>query len=59
MITANEYPDFVTDDDRRAWDAMSPERQQHYLDAVPYIHETYPGEKMSVALIGTVLTFGG
>lgn len=59
MTTANEYPDFVTDDDRRAWDAMSPERQQQYLDAVPYILETYPGETLSVVLIGTVLTFGG
>ena len=38
---------------------MSSELQQQYLDAVPYILETYPGETPSVVLIGTVLTFGG
>src|SRR5699024_9127174 len=43
MSPDDEYPDFVTDADRHAWDAMSPECQQQYLDAVPYILETYPG----------------
>jgi len=59
MTTDDEYPDFVTDADRHAWDAMSLDLQQQYLDAVPYILETYPGEQLSMALIGTVLTFGG
>lgn len=59
MTPDDEYPDFVTDADRHAWDAMSPECQQQYLDAVPYILGTYPGETPSVVLIGTVLTFGG
>jgi len=59
MTTDDEYPDFVTDASRHAWDAMSSELQQQYLDAVPYILETYPGEKLSVVLIGTVLAFGG
>ena len=59
MTPDDEYPDFVTDTDRHAWDAMSPECQQQYLDAVPYILEIYPGETPSVVLIGTVLTFGG
>lgn len=59
MTPDDEYPDFVTDADRHAWGAMSSELQQQYLDAVPYILETYPGETLSVVLIGTVLTFGG
>lgn len=52
-------PDFVGDHDRLAWDRLSPERKQQYLDAVPYIREEYPEEKLSMVLIGTVLTFGG
>lgn len=56
---SNEYPDFVTDADRHAWDSLSPKCQQQYLDAVDYIREEYPGEELSVVLIGTVLTFGG
>jgi len=59
MVSENEYPDFVTDANRHAWDAMSSELQQQYLEAVPYILETYPDEKLSMALIGTVLAFGG
>lgn len=58
-MSETDYPLFVTTAERRSWDAMSPERRQQYLDAVPYILGEYPGEKMSVALIGTVLTFGG
>lgn len=53
------YPDFVTEDDRHAWDALSPEDKQAYLDAVPYIRQEYPGEELSVIMIGTVLSFGG
>lgn len=53
------YPGFVTEDDRHAWDALSPEDQKQYLDAADYIREEYPGEELSVALIGTVLAFGG
>lgn len=53
------YPDFVTADDRYAWDALSPEDQQAYLDAVPYIQQEYPDEELSVIMIGTILTFGG
>lgn len=59
MSTDDEYPNFVTDADRHAWANMSAERQQQYKDAVPYVLEKYPNEQMSVALIGTVLTFGG
>lgn len=53
------YPEFVNEADRHAWDKMSPERQQRYLDAADYVREEYPDEELSVALIGTVLTFGG
>ncbi|MGP5307031.1 hypothetical protein [Brachybacterium alimentarium] len=53
------YPDFVSEDDRHAWDALSPEDKQTYRDAVPYIRETYPGEELSVIMIGTILSFGG
>lgn len=59
MSTDDEYPYFVTDADRQAWANMSAERQQQFKDAVPYVLKTYPNEQMSVALIGTVLTFGG
>lgn len=59
-VTADdEYPDFVTDTDRHAWDAMSAERQRQYKDAVAYALEQYPEEQMSRVLIGTVPTFGG
>lgn len=58
-MSESDYPFFVTAADRRSWDAMSPERQQQYLDAVPYLLGEFPGEEMSVAFIGTVLTFGG
>lgn len=53
------YPEFVTDADRHAWDALSPEDKQAYLDAVPYIQQEYPNEELSVVMIGTVLSFGG
>lgn len=53
------YPDFVTDADRHAWDELTPERKQQYLDAVDYVRTEYPDEELSVALIGTVLSFGG
>lgn len=53
------YPDFVTDADCHAWDELAPERKQQYLNAVDYIREEYPDEELSVALIGTVLAFGG
>jgi len=59
-VTADdEYPDFATDTDRHAWDAMSAERQQQYEDAVAYVLERHSEEQMSVALIGTVLTLDG
>lgn len=53
------YPDFVNDADRHAWDELTPERKQQYLDAVDYVRAEYPDEELSVALIGTVLSFGG
>lgn len=53
------YPDFVTDADRHVWDALSPGRKRQYLDAVDYIRAEHPDEELSVALIGTVLAFGG
>lgn len=53
------YPDFVTDDDRYAWNALSPEDKQAYLDAVPYIRQEYPDDELSVIMIGTILSFGG
>lgn len=61
MNSANTatYPDFVTDADRHVWDKMPQNEKQKFLDAVDYIREEYPEETLSVALIGTVLTFGG
>lgn len=53
------YPDFVTEDDRYAWDKLSPERKQEYLNALPYIREEYPDEELSVGMIGTILAVGG
>lgn len=58
-IVNDKYPDFVTDADRSDWDGMSPERRQQYLDAADHVRESYPSEELSVALIGTALTFGG
>lgn len=54
------YPFFVDSTSaRESWDKLSPERQQDYLEVVPYIQEEYPDEKLSVGLIGTILAFGG
>lgn len=54
------YPFFVEDDiDKESWDDLKPVRQQDYLEAVPYIQKKYAGEKLSVAMIGTILTVGG
>ncbi|MGO2045784.1 MAG: hypothetical protein ACTH2X_00935 [Brachybacterium tyrofermentans] len=53
------YPDFVTENSRHSWDAFTPEQRQQYLDAAEYVREEYPNEELSVALIGTVLAFGG
>lgn len=53
------YPDFVADVERHAWDEMAPEEQQKILDAVDYVREEYPDEKLSLGLIGTIITFGG
>lgn len=49
----------MTDADRHAWDELTPDRKQQYLDAVDYVRAEYPDEELSVALIGTVLSFGG
>lgn len=54
------YPFFIEDDAfRDLWDDLKPERQQDYLQVVPYIQEEYPDEELSVGMIGTIVAFGG
>lgn len=52
------YPDFVTDADRSDWDALSHERQQHYLNMAEYLRKEYPDIPLSMTWIDTAITFG-